>query len=37
MNAIEVNQIYCANCRHKEKCYRPCPTVLIALYKDETK
>lgn len=36
MNAIEVNQKYCMNCQYRDKCYRPCPIVLSALYKDMT-
>jgi len=31
MSGIEALSQYCANCIHKDKCWRPCPVVLIAM------
>lgn len=34
MSAYELLQKYCNICIHKEKCWRPCPIVLLAMLED---
>ena len=36
MSGLEAIKEYCAKCAHKEKCWKPCPTVLLAIQEDRT-
>lgn len=35
MSDLDILFRYCSKCKHRERCYRICPTVWLALMEDE--